>query len=110
MSELIIEIHIPLVPAVGIADDAYPYPWIEDVEEFLSDFEGPGEQYDGGEEWTNHDGESEYLFFVSDATELELLTIARAVAQLQGVPTGVYATANDPDGEMGEGRRLDVDL
>ncbi|MDG4804543.1 hypothetical protein [Micromonospora sp. WMMD980] len=32
MAELIVEVHVPLVPATGLAADAYPFPWIDDVE------------------------------------------------------------------------------
>ncbi|PPH31270.1 hypothetical protein C5C56_14465 [Rathayibacter sp. AY1D1] len=110
MTELIIEIHIPLVADPSISADEYPYPWIDDVQNHLATLDGPGEEYDDGEEWATLDGDPEYLFFLDGATEPELLAIARDVAQLPGVPTGVYATANDPDGDMGQGRRIDLGL
>ena len=72
MSELLVEIHVPLVPLAGEAHLS----WIDDVEELLSgvEDEGRGEVYDDGEEL----GE-EYLFFVWNAPESDLLGIAREV-------------------------------
>ncbi|KPI19818.1 hypothetical protein OK074_7741 [Actinobacteria bacterium OK074] len=29
----VVEIHVPLTPAESAAPDAYPFPWIEDVDE-----------------------------------------------------------------------------
>ena len=101
MSELLVEIHVPLVPLAGEAHLS----WIDDVEELLSgvEDEGRGEVYDDGEEFGN-----EYLFFVWNAPESDLLGIAREVAQLSGVPAGVYARVTDTGADMGEGRRVDL--
>lgn len=96
-----VEIHVPLVPQA----DEGQFAWIDSVEEFLvgMEDEGRGEVYDDGEEF----GE-EYLFFVWNAPESELLAIAREVARLDGVPAGVYARVTDTDADMGEGRRIDL--
>lgn len=48
----IVEIHVPLVPVEGLAPGSYPFPWIEQVEDFLVELEEEGavEVYDDGEE------------------------------------------------------------
>ena len=108
MSDLVVEIHVPLTPAVGLAEGEYPFPWIETIEEgFLFQLEegsGSGEVYDDGEQLGD-----EYLFFVWNAPEDALIELARRVAQLPGVPEGVYAIVTDTDSEeMGTGRRVDL--
>ncbi|WP_288872830.1 hypothetical protein [uncultured Microbacterium sp.] len=66
MSDLVVEIHVPLTPAEGLAEGDYPFPWIETIEEgFLFQLEegsGSGEVFDDGEELGD-----EYLFFVWNA-------------------------------------------
>ena len=85
MADIVAEIHVPLTPAPMQKKNAYPYPWIDDIEEYLADLDGSsGEEYDDGEEL----GE-EYLFFVSGAPEPELIQLARRVSRLKGVPAGV---------------------
>ena len=102
MAELIVEIHIPLTPASDLGEGDYPFPWIDDVEEFLGSLDGAdGEEYDSGEELGD-----EYLFFLSGASEQQLVGVTRRVAALPRVPAGVYATLNDSEGDMGEGRRV----
>lgn len=114
MSETFLEIHVPLTREPGAPDqadeDEYLFPWIDEVETLLAELEGPVEEYDSGEEWANGDGEPEYLFFVSGGTEAEQAAVARSVALLASVPTGVYATVNEPGGEMGEGAPVDIGL
>ncbi|MFZ8756770.1 hypothetical protein ACO03V_05040 [Microbacterium sp. HMH0099] len=105
MADLLVEIHVPLTP-IDVPDGDDPFPWIDTVMEFLFDLEGSsrGEMYDDGEELGD-----EYLFFVHNATEADLIAVAREVASLPGVPTGVYATVTDADADMGGGRRVDLD-
>lgn len=106
MADLIVEIHVPLTPTPGTADGGYAYPWIDDIEQYLEELDGSdGEQYDGGEELGD-----EYLFFLASAPEARLVELATKVAKLPGVPPGVYVTINDSDGDMGDGRRIDLHL
>jgi hypothetical protein len=102
----VVEIHVPLVPAPGTAPGAYPFPWIDQVEDFLVKLEDEGtvEVYDDGEEC----GDS-YLFFLAGANEASLLAAASRVATLGGVPAGAFAVVTD-DGapECGMGRRVDL--
>lgn len=105
MPDAVVEIHIPLTPAPDLGEGDYPFPWIESVEEFVFGLEGEGgEAYDDGEE---HDGH--YMFDVWQGSEDELLAIARRVAEIPGVPTGVFAVVTDTDREsFGEGRRVEL--
>lgn len=105
MAELVVEVHVPLTPVVGQAEEDYPFPWIDDVEEFLETLEpGGGQEYDSGEEL----GE-EYVFFLAGAPEPDLVTLAGRIANLPGVPSGVYVLVNDAEGDMGTGHRIDLD-
>ncbi|WP_430867547.1 glutamyl-tRNA amidotransferase [Demequina aurantiaca] len=101
MSELVVEVHVPLVPGEGVPEDEYQYPWIDTVYDFVMELDGEhGEMYDDGEELGD-----EYVFFVSGATEDELVGLAREIAALPGVPDGVFAVVTDSDSEeMGTGR------
>ena len=49
------------------------------------------------------------MFSIHNATQAELLAIARRVADLPGVPTGVFAVVTDIEAEnYGEGERFDI--
>lgn len=104
MADLLVEIHVPLTPT-EVPDGEYPFPWIDTVMEFLFELDGSkGEIYDDGEELGD-----EYLFFVHGAPETDLITLAREVANLPGVPSGVYATVTDTEADMGGGTRTELD-
>ena len=105
MSDMVVEIHVPLVPAEGIAEGEYQFSWIDTVMDHLVMLEGDGgEMYDDGEELGD-----EYLFFVWAAPEEQLLARATEVSQLSGVPSGVYAIVTTSDAEeMGIGRRVNL--
>ncbi|MFC9949796.1 hypothetical protein ACFVIN_04450 [Streptomyces prasinus] len=105
---LVVEIHVPLLPAPNLPEGAYPFPWIEEIEDFLSDLEGQGdvEVFDDGEEH-----EDVYVFLVAGAGEEELLAVASHVATRPAVPTGTFAVVSD-DGaeEFGLGRHVALPL
>ena len=115
MSELLVEIHVPLVATAGDAGDAADLSWIDDVEELLFGLEdqGRGEVYDDGEEFGD-----EYVFFVWNAPEIDLVGIARVPGQTGldwghafAAITSGPAAALGLDGEIGSlrpGRRADV--
>ncbi len=104
MAHLLVEIHVPLAPS-DVAEGEYPFPWIDSIMEFLADLDGSrGEMYDDGEELGD-----EYLFFVNGASEQDLLSLAREIANLPGVPAGVYATVTDDEADMGGGTRVELD-
>ncbi|NEA33927.1 hypothetical protein [Streptomyces sp. SID13031] len=105
MAQLIVEIHLPLVDT-GVRSPAnpdYAFGWIFEVEEYLAKNEDGGgfEVYDDGEELGN-----DYLFFLTGANERTLLSVARDVARLPGMPKGAYAIVTDDEAEeMGVGQR-----
>jgi hypothetical protein len=99
-SEIVVEIHVPLVESPK-TPGGYPFPWIDDVMDFLAELDGSrGEMYDDGEELGD-----EYLFFIAGAAEADLIDLAREIAHLPGVPDGGYAVVTTSDAEeMGVGR------
>ncbi|MCX4862104.1 hypothetical protein [Streptomyces canus] len=42
MPTMVVEIGVPLLPTPNLLDDAYPFPWIEEVEDTLADLQGHG--------------------------------------------------------------------
>jgi hypothetical protein len=104
MADLLVEIHVPLTPG-DVPEGEDLYPWIDSVMEFLFGLDGSrGEMYDDGEELGD-----EYLFFLHGRAESGLISLAREVASLPGMPIGVYATVTDTEADMGGGRRVDLD-
>ncbi|MER6420989.1 hypothetical protein [Streptomyces sp. NPDC001137] len=105
---MVVEIHVPLLPTPDLPDGSYPFPWIEEVEGFLSGLEDQGvvEVFDEGEE----DGDV-FVFFVTGAGEGDLLAVASRVATLPGVPAGTVAVVStDEAEEFGLGRRVVLPL
>ncbi|MER7486117.1 hypothetical protein ABTY20_09475 [Streptomyces sp. NPDC126497] len=105
---MVVEIHVPLLPTPNLSDGAYPFPWIEAVEDFLTGLEDQGdvEVLDEGEEY----GDA-HVFFVTGAGEARLLAVASRVAALPGVPTGTFAVVSDDEAEeFGLGRRVTLPL
>ncbi len=107
-ADVVVEIHVPLTTTreseLGADDD--PYPWIDDVMNYLEDLDGRGEAkiIDEGEEF-----EGAYVFSLTDAPEQSLLAMAVQVAGMAGVPTGVFAVITDDFAEQfGLGRRVDL--
>jgi hypothetical protein len=101
---MVVEIHVPLQPTPDLADGAYPFPWIEEVEDLLSDLEDRRdvEVFDEGEE----DGDG-YVFFITGAGQGDLLAVASRVATLPGVPAGTIAVVStDEAEEFGLGPRV----
>ncbi|HEX8631878.1 MAG TPA: hypothetical protein VF755_27275 [Catenuloplanes sp.] len=109
MPRLVVEVHVPLLPAPGVAPGEYPYPWIDDVEDFLAtlDVEIDGAQdYDDGEQ----DGNA-YIFFLTGTDEAAVLRAASRVALLDRVPPGSFAMVTDDEAdEFGLGRRVALPL
>jgi hypothetical protein len=101
----IVEIHIPLVAAPGLAPGEYPFPWIDQVDQYIGELDpSSGAQgYDDGEELGD-----DYVFFITGDHEDRLLSVAGEVAALSGVPSGVYAVITDDQHDMGDGRRVEL--
>ncbi|WP_248966215.1 hypothetical protein [Sphaerisporangium perillae] len=106
MGTTVVEIHVPLREAPGLAETDYQFPWIDEIEEFLFRLEEQGEVevFDDGEEFGDV-----YVFFLSGADENALLTAASRAAALDGVPTGAFAMITDDEAaEFGLGRRIEL--
>jgi hypothetical protein len=102
----IVEIHVPLTPVPEAPAGEYPYPWIEEVDDFLAEQEDHGDThiYDDGEEYEDY-----YVFSVTGGTEDEMLRLAGRVAALPGVPDGVVVFVAEDDSEtFGGGRRVQL--
>ncbi len=104
MPNTVVEIHVPLLAASGLAENEYQFPWIDDVQDFLADLDESGgvQEFDDGEE----DGDV-YIFFITGNSEEALLAVASEVAVLGGVPAGAFAMVTDDEAEeFGMGRRV----
>ncbi|GIE82998.1 hypothetical protein Aph02nite_89480 [Actinoplanes philippinensis] len=102
MAEVVVEIHVPMVPVSG------PHLWIDRIEEFLTELEEGGdvEVPDDGEEFGDV-----YVFLLGGAGEEELLAAASRAVSLPDVPAGAFAMVTDDEApEWGLGRRVDLPL
>jgi hypothetical protein len=100
----VVEIHVPLLPTPNLPDGAYPFPWIEEIEDSLASLEDQGdvEIFDDGEEH-----EDAYVFLVTGAGDEQLLAVASRVATLPGIPAGTFAVISDDEAEeFGQGQRV----
>lgn len=103
---LVVEIHVPLTPDHNAPEGENPFPWIDDVSTLVSEIEEAGDAFIV-EEGDEFDGA--YVIVITGADESTLLTIANRVANLPGVPTGVFAMITDDEAdELGQGRREDI--
>jgi hypothetical protein len=104
VAETVVEIHVPLVSPAGLPEDAYPFPWIRTVDDFLAglDERGEIEVFDEGDEFGRA-----YVFSITGAAADRLLAVAGQVAALPAVPAGAFAVVTDDDAEeLGRGRRV----
>lgn len=103
---LVVEVHIPLTPDRNVTEGENPFPWIDDVSELVAEIEESGDAFvvEEGDEF-----EGAYVIVLTGADESALLNIANRVANLPGVPTGVFAVVTDDEAEeLGQGRREDI--
>ena len=106
MPKMVVEIHVPLVAAPGLAEDEHQFPWIGDVQDFLADLDEQGDvqDFDDGEEYGDV-----YVFFITGTSEQALLAAASDVAKLERVPSGTFAMVTDDEAEeFGMGRGVDL--
>ncbi|UUU36551.1 hypothetical protein JIX56_45805 [Streptomyces sp. CA-210063] len=105
LMDIVVEIHVPLRDAAGTPEGSDPFPWIDQVEDFLAEQEA-AEVYDDGEEY-----DEVYVFSITGATEEVLLAVASDLARLPGIPSGVFAmVTSDEAEEIGLGRRVELPL
>jgi hypothetical protein len=106
MAELVVELHVPLVAPPGLSDDEYQYPWIMQIEDdvaALDEATDGATDYDDGEELGD-----DYIFFLTGDDEAKVLAAAKSVASASYVPAGAFLVVNDSQGDMGEGRRVEL--
>jgi hypothetical protein len=110
VADLIVEVHVPLTLPKDLEEGEYPFPWIDEVDEYLAGLDDdPAAEgaavYDDGEEWGD-----DYVFFLHGASETALLAVATRIARMPGIPAGAYAMVTDSDaGEFGLGTRVELD-
>ncbi|GIF74658.1 hypothetical protein [Asanoa siamensis] len=98
---IVVEIHVPMLPAPGVSERDYPYPWINDIEDFLAEED---HEYDDGEQVGDV-----YVFFATGGTEEVLLEVAARAVALPRVPRGAFAViSHDEAPELGVGRRVNL--
>ena len=105
-SAVVVEIHVPLTPLIGLPEGEDPFPWIDEIMDYITEVDERGEAalYDDGGEF----GEV-YVFLINAASEAQLLNVAARIADLPGVPAGVFAMVTDDEAEeLGQGTRIDV--
>ena len=104
-TDLLVEVHVPLVPTPDL-DPEDQFDWIDTILDFLEEVQDSGDaaMFDEGESL-----DDVYVFSIHDADESQLLAVARRIADLPGVPTGVFAVVTDTEAEdYGMGERFDI--
>lgn len=105
--QLVVDLHFPLTPTAGLAQDQFPFPWIFTVQDRLSALtlaSDGAEDYDDAEEF----GET-YAFFLTGEDEEVVLSAAKRIAAGPGLPTGAFAIINSSGADMGQGDRIDFE-
>ena len=105
-SAVVVEIHVPLTPLIGLPEGEDPFPWIDEVMDYISEVDERGEAalYDDGGEFGDV-----YVFLINAASEAQLLNVAARIADLPGVPAGVFAMVTDDEAEeFGQGQRIEL--
>ena len=104
-TDLLVEVHVPLAPTPDL-DPEDQFDWIDTVLDFLEELDDEGDvaMFDEGESL-----DDVYVFSIHNASEEQLLAFARRIADLPGVPTGVFAIVTDIEAEeYGQGERYDI--
>lgn len=105
-AELVVEIHVPLTPDANAAEGETRFPWIESLVEFTNELD------EGGEIFVVEEGDvfnDAYVIVITGADEATLTGVASRVANLPGIPTGVFAMITDADAEeLGQGTTVEI--
>jgi hypothetical protein len=103
---LVVEIHVPLTADTEVAEGESRFPWIETLVEFT------GELDEGGDIFVVEEGDvfnDAYVIVITGADESTLTGVANRVANLPGIPTGVFAVITDSDAEeLGQGTTVEI--
>jgi hypothetical protein len=103
MSQLVVELHVPLVPASDLPAGSYAYPWILKMDEGEIELGDGVEEYDSGEESGEY-----YVFLLTGADEDVVVAAAGRLAARPEFPSGAFAIVSDEEAEeFGIGRRVD---
>ena len=106
MPTLVVEIHVPLEPDRTVGEGENPFPWIEDLQTFTEELEESGDAF-VVEEGDEFDGS--YVIVLTGAEESALIGLANRVANLPGIPTGVFAMLTDDEAEeLGQGTKVEI--
>jgi hypothetical protein len=106
MTQLVIEIHFPLIPTPGLSEDEYQYPWIMELEDRVAVLTL---ESDGAEEYDDGEGlRDTYAFFLTGEDKPSVLSTAKRIATGPGLPTGAFVIFNHSEGDMGEGDRVEL--
>ena len=117
VSDLICEVHFPLVIAEGVVSDDpnERFPWVEVGEEWVEDLEDVDPsgvvEWDASDAWASIPGgeTDEYVYYLTGDTAEEMMAAARTLASLDGMPTGAYAILGVSEPlDLGEGERVQL--
>ncbi|GAA1215605.1 glutamyl-tRNA amidotransferase [Rhodoglobus aureus] len=103
---LVVEVHVPLTPDANAAEGETRFPWIEALVEFTTELDEAGDIFVVEEGDVFNDA---YVIVITGADESTLTGIANRVANLPGIPTGVFAMVTDADAEeLGQGTMIEI--
>ena len=90
----VLEFRIPMTPTPGVPEDEYQFPWIDDLQEAVTELVDAGvlEEDDSAEQL-----DDDYVFYLTGASEDRLIAAANRLSILDQVPAGAYAIT--PSGE-----------
>ena len=103
---LVVEIHVPLTADTDVAEGESKFPWIDTLVEFTNELD------EGGDVFVVEEGDvfnDAYVIVITGAEEAVLTGVATRVANLPGIPTGVFAVLTDADAdELGQGTVVEI--
>ncbi|EPR76864.1 aspartyl/glutamyl-tRNA amidotransferase subunit B [Leifsonia rubra CMS 76R] len=103
---LVVEVHVPLTADTDVVEGESRFPWIETLVEFTAELDEIGEIFVVEEGDIFNDS---YVIVITGADEATLTGVANRVANLPGIPTGVFAVVTDSDAdELGQGTVIDI--
>jgi len=103
---LVVEVHVPLTADADAAEGESRFPWIETLVEFTTELDEDSEIFVVEEGDVFNDA---YVIVITGADESTLTGVATRVANLPGIPTGVFAVVTDADAdELGQGTIVEI--
>ncbi|MGV8877160.1 MAG: glutamyl-tRNA amidotransferase [Rhodoglobus sp.] len=103
---LVVEVHVPLTADPEVVEGESRFGWIETIVEFTTQLDEAGEIFVVDEGDIFNDA---YVMVITGADESTLTSVANRVANLPGIPTGVFAVLTDSDAEeLGQGTIIEI--